>query len=97
MRRARERVKTLDGHLLFAEVELEVLVLDCLLGKPESALARVPVTLKARLPRRARRGVLEVLESWTDDRTSVEVSLSDTARGTQVEISSWSRRIVLQP
>ena len=85
------------GQLLFAEVEVGVLVLDCVLGKPECGSVRIPVTLKARLPKRARRGVLQALESWTDDNSAVAVALSDTGRGTKVEISSRCARIVLQP
>ena len=97
MRRERERVKTLSGQLLFAEVETDVLILDCLLGKPDGLSASVPVTLKARVPKRARRDVIDVIESWADDGSAVEVSISDTAHGTEVEIWSCCQRIVLQP
>lgn len=97
MRRSAAKVKTMVGQLLFAEVESNFLVLDCLLSRSESQAVSVPVTLKARVPKRARRDVLEVLAMWADDGSDVEVSISHTAKGTEVEIASCCQRIVLQP
>jgi hypothetical protein len=97
MRRQRVRVKKMAGQLLFAEVESEFLILDCMLGRAEGPCAAVPVTLRARVPKRVRRNVMDVLASWADDASAIDVSISETARGTQVEISSRCHRIVLQP
>jgi hypothetical protein len=94
---SRAKVKTMVGQLVFADVESNFLVLDCLLSRSESEATSVPVTLKARVPKRARRDVLEVLATWADEGSEVDVSISDTARGTEVEISSCCQRIVLQP
>lgn len=82
---------------MFAEVEADSLLLDCLLGKTETHPVSVPVTLRAKVPKRARRDVMQVLAHWEDDGSTVDVSVSDTAKGTEVVISSCCQRIVLQP
>jgi hypothetical protein len=88
----------LVGQLLFAEEGAGSIVIDCVLTREGSGAASVPVTLEARFPGRARAAAaLELLDEWASCAADVEVRISEGPRGAEVEITSGSARLVLEP
>ena len=88
----------LIGQLLFSEEAQGTVILDCLLAREGSDTAGVPVTLEARFPDVVRAtAALELLDEWAEAEATVEVRVNDGPRGPEVEISSGSSRLLLEP
>jgi hypothetical protein len=88
----------LVGQLLFSEECPESVILDCVLTREGSGEASMPVTLEARFPSRTRAtAALEMLEEWANQGAVVEVRINEGKRGPEVEISSGSSRLILEP
>src|SRR5947209_5826947 len=98
MRRRDTDTCSLEGQLLFAELEGETLTLDCLLARPGEGTAS-PVTFAATFTRRTRSPHLavELLHRWADDATPIAVTMSEGREGAKVEIAAPSGRVLLQP
>ena len=88
----------LVGQLLFAEEGEGTITIDCLLTRAGTDNASMPVTLEARFPGRSRaRAALELLDEWASQVAPVQVRIFDADTGAQVEITSGSVRLVLEP
>src|SRR5919201_7080613 len=88
----------LVGQLLFAEQGSGTITLDCVLTRAGSGAASVPVTLEVHFPGRNRAAVaLDLLDEWATQNAMVEVHINDGPRGPEVEITSGSSRLVLEP
>ena len=88
----------LVGQLLFAEEGDGTITIDCLLTREGSGAASVPVTLEARFPGRSQAAAaLELLEAWAERAADVSVQIHEGPRGAEVEISTDSGRLVLEP
>ena len=86
------------GQLLFSEEGQGSVILDCVLTREGSDAAGVPVTLEARFPDLARAAAaLELLDEWAESEATVAVTVNEGPRGPEVEISSGSARLVLEP
>lgn len=98
MRRHRTTTPPFIGQLLFAEVDADSIVLDCVLARSATGTAAAPVTLKANWPRHTDPGeVTSVLREWADDEAEIEVMIVDGPRGLAVEITSASTKVILTP
>lgn len=98
MRKQRETTKPLVGQILFTEVRTDGVVLDCLLTRDGSATPAVPMTFVARLKTKLGLGeALDLLDWWAEDGTMLEVSINPGKRGPEVQISSPSARLILEP
>ncbi|MDQ3981035.1 MAG: hypothetical protein M3314_16060 [Actinomycetota bacterium] len=96
--RKQARTAPLVGQLLFSEEGQGAVILDCVLAREGSGAAAVPVTLEARFPDLARAAAaLELLDEWAESDAIVEVRVNEGRRGPEVEISSGSNRLVLEP
>ena len=88
----------LVGQLLFAEEGDGTITIDCLLTREGSGAASVPVTLEARFPGRARaEAALDLLDEWATKAAAVAVRIAEGPRGAEVEITSGTSRLVLEP
>lgn len=88
----------LVGQLLFAEEGDGTITIDCLLTREGSGAASVPVTLEARFPGRARaQAALDLLDAWASNAAEVAVRIAEGPRGAEVEITSGTARLVLEP
>ncbi|MGH9279526.1 MAG: hypothetical protein ACRD12_15670 [Acidimicrobiales bacterium] len=88
----------LVGQLLFAEEGPDTITLDCVLTRAGSGSASVPVTLEVRFPGRARAAAaLDMLDEWADAGAEVEVRIAEGPRGPEVEITSGTTRLLLEP
>jgi hypothetical protein len=88
----------LVGQLLFAEEGDGTITIDCLLTREGSGAASVPVTLEARFPGRVRaEAALDLLDEWASHAAEVEIRISEGPRGAEVEITSGTARLVLEP
>ena len=86
------------GQLLFVEEGDGSITVDCLLTREGSGAASIPVTLEARFPGRARAAAaIDILDAWAERAASVEVRISEGPRGPEVEITSGTARLVLEP
>lgn len=98
MRRNRTTTPAFIGQLLFAEVEADSIVLDCVLARTTVASPGAPVTLKANWPRHTNaREVTSVLRQWADEEAFIEVTIADGPRGPAVEITSDTTKVILTP
>src|SRR5436190_22776024 len=88
----------LVGQLLFADEGPDTITLDCVLSRAGSGSPSVPVTLEVRFPGRERAAsALDMLDHWAARAAEVEVRISEGPRGAEVEITSGSTRLVLEP
>lgn len=88
----------LVGQLLFAEEGPDTITLDCVLTRAGSGSASVPVTLEVRFPGRERAAAaLDMLDHWAGRAAEVEVRIAEGPRGAEVEITSGTTRLVLEP
>ena len=92
------RTEPLVGQLLFSEERQGSVILDCVLARESSGAAAIPVTLEARFPDLARAAAaLELLDEWADAEATVQVRVNESPKGPEVEITSGSARLVLEP
>lgn len=91
-------VGSLQGQLLFAELESGTLTLDCVLMRA-GGVAAAPVTFAAKFPQksRSRQLAIELLNEWANGLVPVEVTISDGRGGARVEIATSLGRVVLEP
>lgn len=98
MRKHSTRSTPLVGQLLFAEEGRGTVILDCVLTREGSGTSSLPVTLEARFPGRDRAAAaLDLLLKWAQDGADVAVRINEGKRGPEVEISSGSARLILEP
>ncbi|MCA1691744.1 MAG: hypothetical protein ABR540_04800 [Acidimicrobiales bacterium] len=98
MRKHTTTSTALVGQLLFAEERPGTVILDCVLTREGSGTASLPVTLEARFPGRTRAAAaLDLLLEWAQEGADVAVRINEGRRGPEVEISSGSARLILEP
>lgn len=96
MRRHRANVATLQGQLLFADMDSGTLTLDCILARNGGTGS--PVTFSAKLPTEshAPQPAIELLFEWAAEGAPVDVRITTGKAGPNVEIASSTRRVVLE-
>ena len=77
-------------------MESGTLLLDCILAKAGGTGS--PVTFAAKLPRRSRtpEQAIELLFQWAAEAAPIEVTITESKAGPQVEIVSSAHRVVLE-